>query len=139
MQVQGGDSDRLGSVNYHPFYITSDRMGGYGRKLESERGKFVWLFVCCAPAAGWFLCLLLTKLWDEKSLKAGAAAACQDVLIFWSVLDTERIWAGVKNAYAMNYDAQPTAKGSLCYYKSREGEDKWRESETFKYDLLYNF
>jgi len=38
----------------------------------------------------------------------------------------------VKNAYAMNYDAQPTAKGSLCYYKSREGEDKWRESETFK-------
>jgi len=40
-KVQGGDSDRLGSVNYHPFYITSDRMGGYGRKLESERGKFV--------------------------------------------------------------------------------------------------
>ena len=51
---------------------------------------------------------------------------------FHTVLDTERIWAGVKNAYAMNYDAQPTAKGSLCYYKSREGEDKWRESETFK-------
>jgi len=82
-KVQGGDSEKLGSVNYHPFYITSDRMGGYGRKLESER-------------------------------------------------DTERIWAGVENAYAMNYDAKPTAKGSLCYYKSREGEDKWRESETFK-------
>ena len=45
------------------------------------------------------------------------------------VSETERIWAGVKT---VNYEAQPTAKGSLCYYKSREGEDKWRESQTFR-------
>ena len=41
LQVQGGDSDSLGKQNYHPFYITSDPNGGYGRKIESERGKLV--------------------------------------------------------------------------------------------------
>ena len=42
IQVQGGDSDLLGKQNYHPFYITSDANGGYGRKIESERGKHCW-------------------------------------------------------------------------------------------------
>ena len=46
----------------------------------------------------------------------------------------ERIWAGVDGVYgAMSLlEPVPTARGSLCYYKSREGEDKWREAETFK-------
>ena len=38
-KVQGGDSDSLGKQNYHPFYITSDPNGGYGNKIESERGE----------------------------------------------------------------------------------------------------
>ena len=37
--MQGGDSDSLGKQNYHPFYITSDPNGGYGNKIESERGE----------------------------------------------------------------------------------------------------
>merc|ERR1719471_630166 len=83
-KVQGGDNESLGRQNYHPFYITSDPNGGYGRKIEAER-------------------------------------------------DSERIWAGVENAFSeMSNMRKPTAKGSLCYYKSREGEDKWREVETFK-------
>ena len=41
--MQGGDSDKLGSVNYHPFYITSSRDGGYGKKTESEkRTEAIW-------------------------------------------------------------------------------------------------
>ena len=49
-------------------------------------------------------------------------------------LEGERIWAGVDGVYgAMSLlEPVPTARGSLCYYKSREGEDKWREAETFK-------
>ena len=49
--------------------------------------------------------------------------------------DGERIWAGVDNVYggmSTMLEPIPTAKGSLCYYKSKEGEDKWREVETFK-------
>ena len=38
-KVQGGDSEALGAQNYHPFYITSDPNGGYGRKLGLERGQ----------------------------------------------------------------------------------------------------
>lgn len=38
-QVQGGDSDALGTQNYHPFYITNNPNGGYGRKLGLERGQ----------------------------------------------------------------------------------------------------
>ena len=43
-KVQGGDSDSLGKQNYHPFYITSDPNGGYGNKIESERGE-PWVFL----------------------------------------------------------------------------------------------
>ena len=51
-QVQGGDSDSLGKQNYHPFYITSDPNGGYGKKIESERGELV--FSCLLSAwASW--------------------------------------------------------------------------------------
>ena len=39
-KVQGGDSEALGAQNYHPFYITSDPNGGYGRKLGLERGQY---------------------------------------------------------------------------------------------------
>jgi len=78
-KVNGGDSER--QVHYHPFYITSSPLGGYGNKAESEK-------------------------------------------------NIERIWAGVKNPYT--YEATPTAYGSLCYYRSKEGEDKWREADTFK-------
>ena len=35
-QVQGGDNEDLGMVNYHPFYITSSRDGGYGMGLLSS-------------------------------------------------------------------------------------------------------
>jgi len=42
----------------------------------------------------------------------------------------EMVWAGVDMTH--RYEHLPTAKGSLCYYKAREGEDKWREAETFK-------
>ena len=52
------------------------------------------------------------------------------------VSDVERIWAGVDNVYgemSTMSEPQPTAKGSLCYYQSKEGEDKWRESNTFRY------
>ena len=53
-QVQGGDSDSLGKQNYHPFYITSDPNGGYGKKIESERGesnrKFIFTFLLSAAA-----------------------------------------------------------------------------------------
>ena len=44
-QVQGGDSDSLGKQNYHPFYITSDPNGGYGKKIESERGESMGEFI----------------------------------------------------------------------------------------------
>ena len=59
-------------------------------------------------------------------------------LISYSLLsaDGEKIFAGVDNVYggmSTMSEPQPTAKGSLCYYKSKEGEDKWRESETFRY------
>ena len=50
--------------------------------------------------------------------------------------EVEKIWAGVDNVYgemATMSEPQPTAKGSLCYYQSKEGEDKWRESNTFRY------
>jgi len=80
-KVQGGDNKELGSVNYHPFYITSSRDGGYGKKSESER-------------------------------------------------QNEVIWAGVEEPF--KYEPIPTAKGSLCYYKAKEGEDKWREAQNFK-------
>ena len=55
-------------------------------------------------------------------------------LINPNCLEGERIWAGVDGVYgAMSLlEPVPTARGSLCYYKSREGEDKWREAETFK-------
>ena len=49
--------------------------------------------------------------------------------------DVEKIWAGVDNVYgdmSTMSEPQPTAKGSLCYYQSKEGEDKWRESNTFR-------
>ena len=29
---------RLGPQHYHPFYITSDRNGGYERKSDTEKG-----------------------------------------------------------------------------------------------------
>jgi hypothetical protein len=38
LQVQGGDSERLGRANYHPFYITTSRTGGFARKLDVEKG-----------------------------------------------------------------------------------------------------
>ena len=42
-QVQGGDNKNLGNQNYHPFYITSSRDGGYGKKSESERqNEVIW-------------------------------------------------------------------------------------------------
>ena len=52
----------------------------------------------------------------------------------------ERIWAGVDGVYgAMSLlEPVPTARGSLCYYKSREGEDKWRDAETFKWVVSYD-
>ena len=55
------------------------------------------------------------------------------------VSEVEKIWAGVDNVYgemATMSEPQPTAKGSLCYYQSKEGEDKWRESNTFRYRKL---
>lgn len=39
IQVQGGDSDRLGLANFHPFYITSDKAGGFNKKQDHEKGK----------------------------------------------------------------------------------------------------
>ena len=56
------------------------------------------------------------------------------LFIFHSAIEGERIWAGVDGVYGSMsmLEPVPTAKGSLCYYKSREGEDKWREAETFK-------
>ena len=39
VQVQGGDSERLGRANYHPFYITTSRTGGFARKLDVEKGE----------------------------------------------------------------------------------------------------
>jgi hypothetical protein len=44
MQVQGGDSERLGRANYHPFYITTSRTGGFARKLDVEKGETCLLF-----------------------------------------------------------------------------------------------
>ena len=35
----------LGKQNYHPFYITSDPDGGYGKKIESERGESMGEFI----------------------------------------------------------------------------------------------
>ena len=43
-KVQGGDSEALGSQNYHPFYITNNPNGGYGRKLGLERGQLRHFF-----------------------------------------------------------------------------------------------
>ncbi|XP_023345279.1 protein Skeletor, isoforms B/C [Eurytemora carolleeae] len=80
-KVQGGDSDRLGLANFHPFYITSDKAGGFNKKQDHE--------------------------------KAG-----------------EKIFAGVEDPYGFN--PLPTAKGALCYWQSKQGQDRWRESRTFK-------
>merc|ERR1712107_43417 len=33
-KIQGGDSDRLGRANFHPFYITSNSVGGFKDKPE---------------------------------------------------------------------------------------------------------
>ena len=58
--------------------------------------------------------------------------SCNESLHF---SDGERVWAGVDNVYgemSTMMEPKPTAKGNLCYYKSFEGEDKWREAETFK-------
>jgi hypothetical protein len=44
-------------------------------------------------------------------------------------LETERIYAGVEEPYS--YSPVPVAKGALCYYQSKNGQDKWREATTF--------
>jgi hypothetical protein len=46
-----------------------------------------------------------------------------------SILETERIYAGVDDPYS--YTPVPVAKGALCYYQSKNGQDKWREAATF--------
>ena len=59
-----------------------------------------------------------------------------NVLTYPDVPDGERIWAGVEGVYGgvtSMMEPTPTAQGSLCYYTAREGEDKWREAETFKW------
>ena len=45
IQVQGGDSDRLGLANFHPFYITSDKAGGFNKKQDHEKGKKMKYFI----------------------------------------------------------------------------------------------
>ncbi len=45
LQVQGGDSDRLGLANFHPFYITSDKAGGFNKKQDHEKGKEMKYFI----------------------------------------------------------------------------------------------
>ena len=44
--MQGGDSARLGKANYHPFYITSDKAGGFEKKIEFEKGKNTRFMQC---------------------------------------------------------------------------------------------
>jgi hypothetical protein len=43
--------------------------------------------------------------------------------------ESERIYAGVEEPHS--YSPVPVAKGALCYYQSKNGQDKWREATTF--------
>merc|ERR550519_2939072 len=76
------DDTRVRRFNYHPFYITSNNMGGYGKKVNKAARK------------------------------------------------QERIYAGVDHPY-QEFQAKPTVQGDFCRWTSKDGEDKWRESETF--------
>jgi hypothetical protein len=45
------------------------------------------------------------------------------------IVESERIYAGVEEPHS--YSPVPVAKGALCYYQSKNGQDKWREATTF--------
>lgn len=117
-KVQGGDSDKLGSVNYHPFYITSSRDGGYGKKTESEkRTEAIWAGVEEAiryepiPTAKGSLCYYKPKHGGDKWREAETFRSYRDSL---EVLCEE----GSRENYGLLNWTVAQGTPDLVYYQS---------------------